>query len=829
MGERLVGLLHARALVLMLLVGAIGLGVGVAAKNIAVDNSLDVWFVEGDPALEAYDRYKQSFGNDETIVVAIVDPKGVYRPSTLERIRKASDEIDALPGVRRVTSITKGLHVHGVDGGLMVEKLLGDGPVTEIEAAAVKERVAMNPSFRGVIVTDSDTITLLLVDPKHSENFEKERAALIDRVTAISTRELTTGDSGLELHFGGIGVVYEGLNKASIRDSGIFITLSYLVIFIGLWVMFRRIVWVLVGAGIVTLANIATLGVAGLAGRDMNMVTAVLPTLIMTIGILDLVHLIDGFEQGAARGEGQTRRQLMVGSLSVVVITCVFNSITDMFGFLALTSAKMAAVRDLGWLAAVGLGFLALCVLVFGVPAIARWGGRGRRAAVGDKSWLRKVVLALYGVARDRRGLVLAATLGLIALSAAGIARLDVDTYTIGFLSEDDPVRRDHHAIEQQFGPYIPLEMTVRTSADGCAPPSEGSAAAAATTAPPVAEPSTVEAEQTIVMGEDDLVLRPVRQAQGQDAREIEPEPDSAAAPGLKDPDVLARLDRLERSFEADPRVARATGLPEVVKRVNQIMNEERPEAYAVPEKPGVVAEELFNYGLEADGRDHLDDLVTPNYECTHVTSRTGLPTARGIQSIVEDLHARGRAAMGSTAEVEPAGYLPLYVRIIHHITDAQVRSFSISLFLVTLVMMLLLRSVRLGAIAMVPNLLPAAMTLGLMGWVGIRLDVATVLIAAIAIGISVNDTSHIMFRFRHELARTPGDPEDAVRRMLLHTGRAVVASSVILIAGFGVLLFASVKSVSYFGLLSSMTILSALLADLIITPALLLSFGRRR
>lgn len=823
-GERLVGLLHTRALFLMVLVGAIGLGVGVAAKNIEVDNSLDVWFVQGDPALEAYDRYKQSFGNDETIVVAIVDPQGVYRPSTLERIRKASDEIDALPGVRRVTSITKGLHVHGVDRGLMIEKLLGDGPVTEAEAAAVKERVAMNPSFRGVIVTDSDTITLLLVDPKHSENFEKERASLIDRVTGIAKRELAAGDSGLELHFGGIGVVYEGLNKASIRDSGIFITLSYLVIFIGLWVMFRRIVWVLVGAGIVTLANIATLGVAGLAGRDMNMVTAVLPTLIMTIGILDLVHLIDGFEQGAARGQGQTRRQLVVGSLSVVAVTCVFNSVTDVFGFLALTSAKMSAVRDLGWLAAVGLGFLALCVLVFGVPAIAKWGGSGRAAVINDKSWLRKVVLALYGVARDRRGIVFAVTLGLVGLSAAGIARLDVDTYTIGFLSEDDPVRRDHHAIEQQFGPYIPLEMTVRTSADGCAPPSEASQEPATVVAPPAAEPSTVEAEQTIVMGEDDLgdgdIVAPAAP---------EPEPDAALATGLKDPDVLARLDRLERRFEADPRVARTTGLPEVVKRVNQIMNEERPEAYAVPEKPGIIAEELFNYGLEADGRDHLDDLVTPNYECTHVTSRTGLPTARGIQSIVQDLHAGGQEAMGGTAEVEPAGYLPLYVRIIQHITDAQVRSFTISLFLVTLVMMLLLRSVRLGAIAMVPNLLPAAMTLGLMGWVGIRLDVATVLIAAIAIGISVNDTSHIMFRFRHELARTPGDPEDAVRRMVVHTGRAVVASSIILIAGFGVLLFASVKSVSYFGLLSSMTIMSALLADLIITPALLLTFARRR
>jgi predicted RND superfamily exporter protein len=166
-------------------------------------------------------------------------------------------------------------------------------------------------------------------------------------------------------------------------------------------------------------------------------------------------------------------------------------------------------------------------------------------------------------------------------------------------------------------------------------------------------------------------------------------------------------------------------------------------------------------------------------------------------------------------------------VRIIQHITDAQVRSFAIAFFLVTVVLMLLLRSFKLGLLAMVPNLLPATMTLGFMGLVGIRLDVGTVLIAAIAIGISVNDTSHIMFRFKHELAAGAVSPEDAVRRMMLKTGRPVVASSLILMAGFGVLLFASVKSVSYFGLLSSATIASALLADLVITPALLLTFAR--
>ncbi|HTM21244.1 MAG TPA: MMPL family transporter, partial [Kofleriaceae bacterium] len=253
------------------------------------------------------------------------------------------------------------------------------------------------------------------------------------------------------------------------------------------------------------------------------------------------------------------------------------------------------------------------------------------------------------------------------------------------------------------------------------------------------------------------------------------------------------------------------------------------PAAYAIPDDRRVVAEQLLTYGFDTDGRDHLDDLVTPDYRATHVTARAGLPSARGIATLIGELQRAGDGTITAPAVVEPAGYLPLYVRIIQHITSTQVSSFAIAFAMVAIVMIILLRSVRLGLVSLIPNVLPAAMTMGFMGFAGIRLDVATVLIASIAIGISVNDTSHLMFRVKHELGLTPDDPEAAVRRTLLAVGRPVVGSSVILFAGFSVLLFASVKSVYYFGLLSCVTIATALVAELILSPSLLLTMARRK
>jgi uncharacterized protein len=293
---------------------------------------------------------------------------------------------------------------------------------------------------------------------------------------------------------------------------------------------------------------------------------------------------------------------------------------------------------------------------------------------------------------------------------------------------------------------------------------------------------------------------------------------------------VLGAIDRVQDAFAAHPALGAVTGIPDLVKQSHRAFLGD-PAEHRIPERRDAVVQILDNvYAQSRDGEDHLnallDDRAAPRL--THITARSGLPSANTIAAILTDLERRG-APEADTIEVRPAGYLPLYVRITRHITSAQVQSALIAFVLVSLMMIALLRSLRLGLVAMVPNLLPALMTLGAMGFLGIPLDLATVLIAGVALGISVNDTSHIMFRYRHELARTPGDPRGALERMMLGAGRAVVMSSLILIAGFAVLLGASVKSVFYFGALTSMTVLAALVADLLITPALLVVVSPRR
>jgi predicted RND superfamily exporter protein len=773
---RLVEILHRRGRWLIVGLLVVTLGIGAFASTIKVDNSLKVWFVEGDPALIAYDHYKDVFGNDEIIIVAATAPAdakdGIYDAAYLTRVRAASQALEKLPRVRQVQSLAVSLHATNEQDDIVVGPLLPEhGDITADDVAAVKRRVAADPSFQGVIVghasgAKADKVSLILVEPKSSPDYELTRKEIIDQVNAIVNTELKKDGGGS--HLGGIGVVYEGLNQASLQDSGVFITLSYLILLAGLWFIFRRIAWVLIGAAIVSVAVAATLGLAGLFGRDMNMVTAIVPTMIMTIGILDMVHLVDAYDEGVAGGIPRAR--ILGTTVAMVVVPCIVNSATDVVGFASFVFAPVGAIRDLGWLVSAGLIILVIAVLIIGIPALGRYGGRkgGITTEQIEKSWVTRGVLAMSRFAVRNKLAVLAVTVLLAGLSVLGMTRLQVDTYTIGFLPHDHVVRADHEAIEASFGQYVPLEFTAK-------------------------------------------VTRP-------DAR-------------ITDPEALSRVDAIEREFEKNDAVGRTTGVVDIVKQVHRVYMDDEA-AYSVPAKREAVTQLLdTTYAQTADAEDTLNALLDDRQEprMTHMTSRSGLPSANTIAQTLRELQAAADKVDGDVVEVAPAGYLPLYVRITQNITDAQISSAGSAFLLVALIMMLLLRSVKLGLLAMVPNLLPAVMTLGVMGAVGIPLDLATVLIAGIVIGISVNDTSHIMFRFQQELSVTPGDPHGALERMMRGTGRAVVMGSLTLIAGFAVLLGASVQSVFYFGLLTTMTTIAALLADLIITPALVMLVTRPR
>jgi predicted RND superfamily exporter protein len=185
--------------------------------------------------------------------------------------------------------------------------------------------------------------------------------------------------------------------------------------------------------------------------------------------------------------------------------------------------------------------------------------------------------------------------------------------------------------------------------------------------------------------------------------------------------------------------------------------------------------------------------------------------------------------AAGTRAEVRVSGYLPLYAQIIEHVVEDQVRSFSAAFLLVFLVVSVALRSWRFALVAIPPNLLPVCILLGVMGFAGINLNIATVTVAAVVLGVIVDDTVHLLHRLRRELS-IEHDLETAMRNVARASGLAVVCTSMVFAAGFLTISLAASDAVADAGLLMAVAVVAALLTDLLLLPAFIgLLFGRAR
>jgi predicted RND superfamily exporter protein len=202
------------------------------------------------------------------------------------------------------------------------------------------------------------------------------------------------------------------------------------------------------------------------------------------------------------------------------------------------------------------------------------------------------------------------------------------------------------------------------------------------------------------------------------------------------------------------------------------------------------------------------------------------MTSTRGFAGTVRALEQEGDRVLPDGVTVRASGYLPLYLRIVDYVVSGTIWGLAISTVIVFAMVGLLLRSLPLTLAAVPTNLFPVALVFGIMGWTGIPLDIATATIGAIVLGIAVDDTIHFLFRYRAE--RQAGlSREEAVGRTYRETGRAVVFASMVLAIGFAVLATSSSQSIAYFGIVASLSIVGAMLADLFLLPVLLL-FGRK-
>lgn len=291
----------------------------------------------------------------------------------------------------------------------------------------------------------------------------------------------------------------------------------------------------------------------------------------------------------------------------------------------------------------------------------------------------------------------------------------------------------------------------------------------------------------------------------------------SEEAEHFKSPEALNAIEALTAFLFTIEEVDKVSSINDYIKDINQSLHNEEKTFYRIPETKNEISQYLLLYG-----RDDLDDFVDNQWKWTTVRVRLKEHSTIKLKKVIEEIDQYLRTHVKEFDSAETLGQTVLEVETNNAVTDGQLKSLLLAMGIIFCMMFIVFKSIPVGIVSIIPNVLPILINFGIMGFFNIRLNSATSMISAIGIGIVVDDTIHFLHSYQEGIIKT-GNYTDALQYTLKNKGRPITFTSIILFFGFGILSFSKFLPTASFGFLSAMLMLNALLADLIILPAVLL------
>ena len=753
--------------------------------NLTIDTSSEGFLHEDDPILLTYNEFRDQFGRDEVVVVAI-NPDDVFNLKFLEKLKRLHEELEEkVPHLDEVTSLINARNTRGEGDELIVEDLLESWPQNETELADIKKRAMENPTYKNLLLSEDGGFTTLVIktDAYSSEGVDEDvlegfddsepepgalsekRAYLTDAensevVSAISEIVKRYDSKDFPIQYAGSPVIIDTIKKAMMRDMRMFMVMSIIIISVVLFILFRRVSGVLMPMAVVILSLFSTFGLMALVGTPIKLPTQILPSFLLAVGVGDSVHILAIFYNRFNKtGDKEASIAWAVGHSGLAII---MTSLTTAAGIGSFATAEIAPIADIGKFASAGV-MMALVYTVVLLPALValiplkpkREIGNGKDGSLMDKLLVRTADFATG----YPKSIAFVSTI-IIAGALALALQLRFTHDPLSWLPENNPSRVATKIIDKNMKGTISLEIVIDTGKEN----------------------------------------------------------------GLYQPELLNSFDKLAAHAESiktdELFVGKAWSVSSILREINRALNENRPEFYAIPQDKNLIAQEFLLF--ENSGSDDLEDFVDSQFSKTRFSMKLPWINIIGYTDFLIDIEKTFQEELAGQAEVTVTGLISIFSHTLYAAIHSMGKSYLIAGVVITLMMMFLIGSVRTGLIAMIPNVMPILIVLGFMKATGMPLDLFTMMIGSIAIGLAVDDTIHFFHNFRRYYHET-GDVPEAVRHTLLTTGRAMLVTTTVLAVGFFIFMFASMSNIFNFGILTGMAIILALAADFLLAPAMMM------
>ena len=753
---------------------------GLTARGLGFDYSPQAVFETGDDDDRFLHEVTEAFGSgDGTILLIVARDEGVLHRPTLEWVRALTLRLRQEPWAKRVESLpTLRLPVppKSDEDDLLVEPLGVD--VTEA-------RIAGDPVVDGLLVSRDRTATAIIVELQDDLRRVDAMKGPVERLDELArTFSLAEGQgvapSGVAVAAGpggppaGARVQSYGLPTLRVRgiemlrkDQRVMLPLVTALFAVALFLLFRgRPVAAVAPLMAVGATLLAIGGIMTLAGRPVDILSNVLPVMLFAIGVSDAVHLMARSAEESAAPTSDA--PALVTSVERLTVACFMTSFTTAVGFASLLTSRTTVLRGFAWVAAVGV-MIAYVFTILLVPTILSWVRPLRLPRTGPRR-LPAALAALGASVGVHPWRWLAAAAVFAAVAGIGASQVLIDNRVHGPFRRDSELFRQQMEAEHALGGLLPLVVSIR-------------------------------------------------------AREPE---------RLRDPDVLRRTWALQHDLEQRPGVGPTLSPATLVRSLWVAFQGQAPAGGDPLDDPNLprTREELAQILLLGDLGGGLDwsRVVDEEWSWMRIVTRLEDRGSAHYLKMYEEVERDVARRFGDLTDIEVRlsgeGYVA--ARALDYFIWDLLDSLALAAVVIFGAMAVQLRSWRHAAVAVLPNAFPLLCTFGLMGFAEIPLNATTVVTFAIALGIAVDDTIHFLTRYDEE-RRAHADPREAMRRTMAGSGRPIVMTTLLLVAGMSVLLASEFLATRRFGGLLMTAIASALPGDLIVLPALLVLVDGRR
>jgi hydrophobe/amphiphile efflux-3 (HAE3) family protein len=778
-----------KTLIVMLILIA---GILSQLPKLTLDISNEGFMHEDDQSLIDYNAFREQFGRDEMILVAISAPD-VFDREFLGKLRALHEELEEkVPYVDEITSLINARNTRGEGDTLIVEDLLEEWPETDEELSRLRKRALANPMYKNTLVSEDGTITTIIVKTQTyssvgneldlMEGFEEgpdgeaaqseptEREFLTTKenseaVHAVYTATEKYDDPEFKVYITGSAAITHYQKQSIKHDMQTFVKFAFASIILFLFVMFRKVSGVIIPLVIIIVSFLSTFGLMAAFGAHIKMPTQILPSLILAVSVGYSVHLLAIFYQ-RFRG-GDDKEEAIVHSLGHSGLAIVLTAVTTAAGLFSISTSSVAPIADVGRFGGAGV-LLSMFYTIILVPVLLAI--LPIRSSSATKKEVENTAMdrLLAGVARISTGYpvpILAISFVLIAASIFYIPKVNFGHDMLRWFPEDNSIRIATEKINEE------MRGTLNISA---------------------------------IM-------------------------DTGKANGLYDPNLLKRMDEtcayLETLEMDEIFVGKAWSITTILNESNKALHGNRDEFYSIPQDEDLIAQEFLLF--ENSGSDDMEDFVDSQFSKANLIMKVPYDDAVVYARFLDRIREHFDKTYPDV-KVTLTGMGVILYQTMANAANSMIISYTYALIVITFFMVLLIGKIRIGFLSMIPNLAPIVIVLGIMGLFQIELNLFTMLVANIAIGLAVDDTIHFMHNFRRYFEQS-GDAKLAVQETMHTAGRAMLVTSCVLSVGFFVFIFAEMNNVSNFGLLTGSAIVLALLADYFISPALMVVVHRKK